>query len=124
MTDPNPKRSTIPADPPQGLSLYRLLPIAAGNDPRWDMATFQGEVVVRARSAADARLVAADAEADFREVQAAPGDGKTTGMASAFRNDKLYTVVDEEPGAHPAQGPREVVAGEIRRDVIMPKRQT
>lgn len=121
MTNPNPKRSTIPANPPQGLSLYRLVPIAAANDPRWDMATYQGEVVVRAYSAADARIVAADAEVDYRDLQAAPGDGTTTDMASAFRDDKLYTVVDEEPGENAAEGPREIVAGEIRRDVIMPK---
>ena len=105
MTDPNPKRSTIPASPPQGLSLYRLVPIAAANDPRWDMATYQGEVVVRAYSAADARIVAADAEIDYRDVPAAPGDGNTTDMASAFRDDKLYTVVDEPPGEHPPRGP-------------------
>ncbi len=121
MTNPNPKRSTIPADPPQTLSLYRLVPIAAANDPRWDMATYQGEAVVRAYSPADARLVAADAEADFRDVPAAPGDGKTTDMASAFRDDKLYTVVDEEPGETPADGPRAVVSGDILRDVIAAK---
>ncbi len=120
MTNPNPKRSTIPADPPRGCALYRLVPIAAANDPRWDMATFQGEVVVRAYSAADARIVAADAETDFRDVPAAPGDGTTTDMASAFRDDKLYTVVDEPPGEYALEGPREVVDGRVRRDVIMP----
>jgi len=120
MTDPNPKRSTIPADPQTGLHLFRLVPIALDNDPRWDIATNQGEVVVRAYTAADARIVAAEAEIDFLDVDAMPGHGTTTKMASAFRDDKLYTVVDETSGAFPQEGPREVVSGVIDRAVITP----
>lgn len=120
MTNPNPKRSTIPAEPQRGLNLYRLIPIALDNDPRWDMATNQGEVVVRAYSPADARVVAEEAEIDFMDVDALPGHGNSTKMASAFRDDKLYTVVDEPPGQYSREGPREVVLGMIERAVITP----
>lgn len=118
MTDPNPKRSTVPSEPQGALALYRLVPIALANDPRWDLATNQGEVVVRAYSPADARLVAAEAEIDFMDVDAMPGHGNSTRMASAFRDDKLYTVLDEPGGEIPSEGAREVVAGAIDRDVI------
>ena len=120
MTNPNPKRSTVPAEPQGGLKLFRLVPIALDNDPRWDLATNQGEVVVRAYSPADARIVAVDAEIDFMDVDAVPGHSNTTKMASAFRDDKLYTVVDEPPGQCPLEGPREVVLGVIERAVITP----
>ena len=123
MTNPNPKRSTIPATPQQPLSLYRLVPIAEADDPRWDMATCQGEAIVRAYSPADARLVAAEAEDDYLDVKAAPGDGNSTTSASAFRDDKLYTVIDEPAGSHPANGAREVVEGKIKPDVITPTAQ-
>lgn len=118
MTDPNPKRSTIPAHPRQRLALYRLVPIAAANDPNWDHASNQGEVVVRAYSSGDARIVAEEAELDFLDTKAAPGDGNSTKMASAFRDNKLYTVVDEPEGAATADGPRGVVSGLLKRDVI------
>ncbi|MGN6552017.1 MAG: hypothetical protein ACTHJ3_19285 [Pararhizobium sp.] len=120
MTDPNPKRSTIPAAGTGTLSLYRLKPIAQENDPRWDMASYQGEVVVRAYSPGDARVVAAEAETDYLDVAAAPGHGTSTKMASAFRDDKLYTVLDEPPGDFPSEGERTVVSGLITRDVITP----
>lgn len=120
MTDPNPKRSTIPAAGTGALRLYRLVPIAQENDPRWDMASYQGEVVVRAFSPADARVVAAEAEVDYLDVPAAPGHGNSTRMASAFRDDKLYTAIDEPPGEYPEEGERMVVSGVITRDVITP----
>lgn len=105
---------------PEQLKLYRLIPIAAATDPNWDLAPNQGEVVVRARSSGDARVVAAEAELDFMEIDALPGDGNSTTSSSAFRSEKLYTVVDEAAGTYPLEGPREVVAGTIRVDNIRP----
>ncbi|TPW32988.1 hypothetical protein FJU11_01565 [Pararhizobium mangrovi] len=110
----------MPTDRPETLALYRLVPLAAANDPRWDGATSQGEVVVRAYSPADARLVATAAETDFRQTNAKPGDGNSTAIASAFRDDKLYTVVDEPEGRFSAKGERAFVAGSIDENVIMP----
>lgn len=102
------------------LKLYRLVPIASATDTNWDIAPNQGEVVVRARSSGDARVVAAEAELDYLEIDALPGDGNSTTSSSAFRNEKLYTVVDETDPAYPVEGPREVVAGTVRVDNIRP----
>jgi len=94
------------------------VPAAARWDPRWDLAPYQGEVTVRARSPADARLVATDAEIDFPEAGAKPGDGVKTDFASAFRDDKLYHLVEDNSGEFPEDGERGVVAGDPDRDVI------
>lgn len=102
------------------LKLYRLVPIASPTDTNWHLAPNQGEVVVRARSSGDARVVAADAELDYLEIDALPGDGNSTTSSSAFRNEKLYTVVDEIDPAYPVEGPRGVVAGTVRVDNIRP----
>lgn len=102
------------------LKIFRLVPIAEPNDPRWDNSPYQGEVVVRARSAADARLVASEAEKDFLEIDAALIDDASTRMWSAFREDKLYTVIEDESGAFPAQGPRAVLHGRIDPNVVKP----
>ncbi|SCB61130.1 hypothetical protein GA0061105_11569 [Rhizobium aethiopicum] len=76
------------------LNIYRLEPIAAPDDPRWDNAPNHGAVVVAARTPGDARIVAAARELDFMEVDAAPAEDVTTSNASAFRDDKLYTVIE------------------------------
>ncbi|HEV7248635.1 MAG TPA: hypothetical protein VGN93_16795 [Shinella sp.] len=102
------------------LKLYRLVPIASSTDTNWDIAPNQGEVVVRARSSGDARVVAAEAELDYMEIDALPGDGNSTTSSSAFRNEKLYTVIDETDPSYPLDGPREVVAGTVRVDNIRP----
>lgn len=102
------------------LKLYRLVPIAAATDTNWDIAPDQGVVVVRARSSGDARVVAAEAELDYLEIDALPGDGNSTTSASAFRNEKLYTVIDETDPSYTVEGPRGVVAGNIRVDNIRP----
>lgn len=105
---------------PEQLKLYRLVPLAGASDTNWDLAPNQGEVVVRARSSGDARVVAAAAELDYLEIDALPADGNSTTSSSAFRNEKLYTVVDETDPSYPVEGPREVVAGTVRVDNIRP----
>lgn len=102
------------------LKLFRLVPVAAATDTNWDIAPNQGEVVVRARSSGDARVVAAEAELDYTEIDALPGDGNSTTSSSAFRNEKLYTVVDETDPAYDVDGPRGLVAGTVRLDNIRP----
>lgn len=91
------------------LKTYRLAPSARPDDPRWDNAPNHGEIRVRALSPADARIVAADAEVDFLDIDAKPGDGTTTDFASAFRDDKLYHVVLDAEDA--SIGPRGVISG-------------
>lgn len=93
------------------LKLYRLVPVAAANDPNWLGAKSHGEVLVAAR------IVAAERELDFMEIDAAPAEDKTTKMASVFRNEKLYTVIEVSNGKHHHQ--RGVIAGTIRVDTII-----
>ena len=96
-----------PEQPSGKLNIYRLEPNTRPDDPRWDNAPNQGILRVRAFSPADARVVAAEAEVDFLDVDAKPGDGTTTDFASAFRDDKLYHVsLEEEDGG---VGPRGLI---------------
>ncbi|WP_037110771.1 hypothetical protein [Rhizobium sp. 2MFCol3.1] len=99
------------------LNLYRLEPIAAVDDPRWDNAPNHGTLIVAARTSGDARIVAAAGELDFMEVDAAPADDVTTVNASAFRDDKLYTVIEIEHGRADLQ--RGIVEGTVSVDTII-----
>lgn len=89
------------------LALYRLVPVAHPDDPNWDRAPNRGEVVVRARSSGDARVVAAQAETE----EGAAGIFTTAVRASAFMDEKLYHVRDEPAGRYPLAGPRMVLEG-------------
>jgi hypothetical protein len=100
------------------LNIYRLVPLAAPDDPNWDNAPGYGEVVVAARTTGDARIVAASRELDFMEIDAAPAEGVITTHASAFRNEKLYTVIEIDRGRSDLR--RGLLEGEIRVDTIKP----
>ncbi|WP_426127631.1 hypothetical protein [Pararhizobium sp. PWRC1-1] len=100
------------------LNIYRLVPLAAPNDPNWDNAPSSGEVIVAARTTGDARIVAASRELDFMEIDAAPAEGVTTTNASAFRNERLYTVIEIDRGRSDVQ--RGVLEGEISVANIKP----
>ncbi len=100
------------------LSIYRLEPIAAPNDPRWANSPGHGIVVVAARTTGDARIVAASRELDFMEIDSAPADDVTTGNASAFRDDKLYTVIEIDRNRTDLS--RGVIEGDISVDTIRP----
>lgn len=94
--------------------LFRLVPAAAADDPNWDRAKNHGEVIVRATSHAEARLIASQAEADFLESRARPGDDVSTRFASAFRDEKLYSVLEINGSSEISEnGPTEVVSGTI-----------
>ncbi|MGR9139292.1 hypothetical protein ACU8MT_27950 (plasmid) [Rhizobium leguminosarum] len=100
------------------LNIYRLEPTAAPDDPRWDNSPGHGTVVVAARTAGDARIVAAARELDFMEVDAAPAEDVTTVNASAFRDDKLYTVIEIERNKRDVE--RGILEGAIAVDTIRP----
>lgn len=101
----------------EALNLYRLEPIASPTDPRWGNAPSHGVVVVAARTAGDARIVAASRELDFMEIDAAPAEDVTTFNASAFRDDKLYTVIEIDHGRGDLQ--RGVIEGSVSVDTII-----
>ena len=98
--------------------IFRLVPAAEPYDPNWDRAVGHGIVVVRAASPADARIVASEAEADFLESAAKPGDGVSTRFASAFRDDKLYSVEEFDTGRWPQEGDRAVLEGLDSPEVV------
>jgi hypothetical protein len=116
MEDAAAESSTHPTGEPLGI--YRLEPIATADDPRWVNSPGHGVVVVAARTAGDARIVAAGRELDFMEVDAAPADDVTTTNASSFRDDKLYTVVEIDRNRTDVM--RGVLEGEIAVDTIRP----
>ncbi len=99
------------------LKLYRLVPIAAVDDPNWLGASSHGEILVAARTAGDARIVATERELDFMDIDAAPAEDKTTKMASVFRNEKLYTVIEVNNGKEYHH--RGVIDGTISVDTII-----
>ncbi|TCR71049.1 hypothetical protein [Rhizobium sp. BK376] len=100
------------------LSVFRLEPIAAVDDPRWQNAPNHGVVLVAARTSGDARIVAASRELDFMEINAAPADDVTTANASAFRDDRLYTVIEIERGRRDLE--RGLLEGDISAATIRP----
>jgi len=98
------------------------MPDAPPSDPGWDIAPSLGEITVRAESPADARIVAAEAEVDFPDVDALPGDGVTTSFASAVRDEKLYRVEEDTSGRFPAEGKRAVLEGLTEpQEIIKPQ---
>lgn len=104
--------------PGESLNIYRLEPLTSLSDLRRDIATSSGSVTVAARTAGDARVVAAGAELDFQEIDAAPAGDVSTRHASVFRDEKSYTVIEVERGRTDLQ--RGVIDGDICVDVIKP----
>jgi hypothetical protein len=100
------------------LNVYRLQPIAEAHDPRWDNSPFQGTVVVAARTAGDARIVASGRELDYMEIDAKPADDVTTTTASAFRSEKLYTVIEIDRDRSDLR--RGILEGNIAVDTTRP----
>jgi hypothetical protein len=93
------------------MTIYRLVPSAPPGDSGWQLALNHGEVVVRAHSSGEARAVAALEEASIRAHGVPPTT--TQVVASAFRNEKLYTVKEDGSGAFEDSGPVRVLRGEF-----------
>lgn len=115
-SSPTSPRGTSTPRPPDGpamerseigagarLGIYRLVPTAARNDRRFARDAFHGEIVVRAFSPADARIVASEAEAACLE-EGASAD-------SPFRDPALYTVIEVPAVGFLRPGKRGVVTG-------------
>ena len=100
------------------LNVYKLVPIAERDDPSWGNSPYHGQVVVAARTSGDARIVASSHELDFMEVDAAPADGVTTSNASAFRSEKLYTVIEIDRDRDDLS--RGILEGTVSVDTIRP----
>jgi hypothetical protein len=97
------------------MTIYRLVPSASVDDPGWQMALNHGEVVVRAHTTGEARAIAALEEASVRDGGVPPTT--TQVIASAFRNEKLYSVKEDHSGAFEDAGPVRVLRGDFRMPV-------
>jgi len=91
------------------MTVYRLIPTADPDDPNWDRAINHGEVVVLAQSTGEARAVAALAEAVWFSEGVPRATTQVT--ASAFMDERLYTVVEDDTGTFPDTGPVRVLVG-------------
>ncbi|WP_234905762.1 hypothetical protein [Rhizobium rhizogenes] len=106
------------------MEIFRFLPwptrcqaIARADDPNWLSANSSGKILVAARTIGDARIVAAERELDFMDIDATPAGDKTTRMASAFCNEKLYPVIEVDDGN--TYHERGVISGTIGMDTII-----
>lgn len=71
------------------MRLWTIEPVASPDDPRWQERTIWRRVVVRAESAAAARVMAAQLERTEDE----PSDGNgSASFRSGFEDEKLYWV--------------------------------
>ena len=71
------------------MRLWTIEPVASAEDPRWQERTIWRRVVVRAESAAAARVMAAELERSEGE----PSDGNgSASFRSGFEDEKLYWV--------------------------------
>ena len=96
------------------MGLWRITPAAPLDDPRWLGGPVWREIVVRAGTAAEARVVAAGMEAaeqDFRPGESSAG-GTAMGYQSALYDEALYHVAElpEGGGPPPAGGRAEIVS--------------
>lgn len=93
----------------KNFTCYAFLLTPFTKEDQGDLAPKYGSVLVSARSAADARVVASQAETCARSGEVAIGDKDlTTNSHSAFRNEKLYGVF--QLSAEPIDAPRGVIA--------------
>jgi hypothetical protein len=95
------------------MQLWRIVPSARPSDTRWEDHPVYAEVIVRAESAAMARLVAG--RSLYRDnVKTQFGEERDPIFISAFNDEKLYRVsqLDAATTHHKAEGAREVVHAE------------
>ena len=90
--------------------LWRIVPTARPSDTRWEDHPVYDEVIVRAESAAMARLTAG--RSLYRDnVKTQFGEERDPIFISAFSDEKLYRVMRmEADGSHAQQGAREVLS--------------
>ena len=102
------------------MAIFRLYPLAEPHASNWDIAHNHGELVVRAKTSGDARLVAAEVEAELAHRHDENDDIYSI-RASAFTNEKLYGVQQIIDSGIDPEGERGLVAGTIRLPVELHK---
>lgn len=101
------------------MPLWSIEASAVAEDSRWLDFPIWADVVVRAPTAAQARLVAAAMEAG--EIADATTQGnETLAFRSAFQDEKLYTVRRVQRSGTPEDGPEAVLSARLARPAGKP----
>lgn len=101
------------------MPLWSIEASAVAEDSRWLDFPIWADVVVRASSPAQARLVAAAMEAG--EIGDATTQGnETLAFRSAFQDEKLYQVRRVELSGTPDDGPEAVLSARLARPARKP----
>lgn len=96
------------------MRLWRIVPAVPPEDPRWLGGPIWREMIVRAESAAEARVIASRKDADvfdYRPDRNSAG-AQAMDMPSALYDETLYEVLELPAGAtgqFSPEGPREVL---------------
>jgi hypothetical protein len=96
------------------MPLWSIEPTAVAEDSRWLDYPIWADVLVRAPTAAQARLVAAAMEAGAIEGPATVGNESPT-FRSGFDDEKLYRVRQVHLTGTPEDGPAEVLSARPAR---------
>jgi hypothetical protein len=82
------------------MALWRIVPVTDKDDARWLDHPIWAEVVVRAPTAAHARIMAADMERKELAGEA-PAGNESHSFSSGFEDEKLYLVRRIDPEEEP-----------------------
>ena len=88
------------------MRLWKIVPVTPPTDPRWQGRRVWSEVLVRAESAAVARLIAGELD---REPSIGVGN-ETLDSRSGFDDEKLYWVMETDAAAGSQSGDPGIVA--------------
>ncbi len=96
------------------MRLWRIVPSAPPDDPRWLHSPVWREIVVRADTAAEARAIASRMEADQQDYSPDRDSAGAQAMdyPSALYDEALYQVIEVPAGAtaqFSPEGPREIL---------------
>lgn len=98
----------VAKDSGDDLQIFKLEPVAERHDPRWQGQS-RKTAIVRAQTAGDARVVAAEGETRDSAGEEGAAVGVSTRSASAFRDEKLYTVSAIPASSYRKDGQRQVI---------------
>src|SRR5690625_7926259 len=102
------------------MALWRIYPIAAPGDSRWQGRQIWREVIIRAPSAAFARVVATRLAGQAQRRYATGNESQA--MRSGFLDEKLYWVrrlSPEDAAAYEHEGPPEVLGARLEEEALL-----
>jgi hypothetical protein len=99
------------------MPLWRIVPVAQPEDPRWQTGPVWDEVIARAETAAAARVAAAEMEARLYPYNPIRNHAEQQALhfQSSFYDEKLYHVEQvQDPPAGSETGPAAVLEHRLR----------